>query len=446
MATPRFPPALLVASFVLIPATGWAQVVDQTAQPPMHHHEASASSMDMFPMRDASGTAWVPDLTPMFAIQQTWGGWSVMLHGNLFGQVIYEPGEVHRTGGFSEVQASSVNWGMVMARRPLGTGRLGVRAMLSAEPWTVPGCGYLSFLASGEMCEGDTIHDRQHPHDLLMELAADYDRPLRSTLRWQVYAGLSGEPALGPPGYPHRLSAMPNPIAPIAHHWLDSTHISFGLVTTGIYDRRWKAEISVFNGREPDEHRADLDLGALDSVSGRLSWLPNDRLAIQVSAAHLHEAEEEFAPTPRSSVDRLTASMTHHRAIHGSGFWATTLAYGLNSGKTFIPGDVLDQVTHAGLLESSLTFADRHTWFARAELVGKPADDLHVHEYITQIFTLGKLQGGYVRHFATRAGLVPAVGASVSASIVPPLLAPRYEGRIAPGFAFFVNLRPARHH
>jgi hypothetical protein len=401
--------------------------------------------MEMFPMRDASGTAWVPDVTPMFGIEQTWRAWSVMLHGNLFGQVIYEPGEVHRTGGFSEVQASSVNWAMMMARRPLGPGRLGVRVMLSAEPWTVPGCGYLSFLASGEMCEGDTIHDRQHPHDLLMELAADYDRPLRRTLRWQVYAGLSGEPALGPPGYPHRLSAMPNPIAPIAHHWLDSTHISFGLVTTGIYDRRWKAEMSVFNGREPDEHRADLDLGALDSLSGRFSWLPNDRLAIQVSAGHLHEAEEEFAPTPRSSVDRLTASMTHQRAVHGNGFWATTLAYGLNSGKTFIPGDVLDQVTHAGLLESSVTFADRHTWFGRAELVGKPADDLHVHEYITQIFTLGKLQGGYVRQFAPRAGLVAAVGASVSASIVPPLLAPRYEGRVAPGFAFFVNLHPARH-
>ena len=105
------------------------------------------------------------------------------------------------------------------------------------------------------MCEGDTIHDRQHPHDLFMELAADYDRPLRGSLRWQVYAGLAGEPALGPISFPHRASAIANPVAPIAHHWLDATHITFGLVTAGVYDRRWKGELSLFNGREPDEER-----------------------------------------------------------------------------------------------------------------------------------------------------------------------------------------------
>lgn len=51
--------------------------------------------------------------------------------------------------------------------------------MLSAEPWTVPGCGSLSFLATGEVCDGDTIHDRQQPHDLVMELAVNYERSLR---------------------------------------------------------------------------------------------------------------------------------------------------------------------------------------------------------------------------------------------------------------------------
>jgi hypothetical protein len=48
---------------------------------------------------------------------------------------------------------------------------------------------------------------------------------------------------------------MPNPLAPISHHWLDSTHITFGLVTAGVYANRGKAEASVFNGREPDEKR-----------------------------------------------------------------------------------------------------------------------------------------------------------------------------------------------
>src|SRR5687767_14109803 len=120
------------------------------------------------------------------------------------------------------------------------------------------------------MCEGHAIHDRQHPHDLFMEVAAEYERPINESVRWQVYAGLAGEPALGPVAYPHQTSAMLNPVAPISHHWLDATHISFGVVTGAVHNDRWKAEASVFNGREPDEHRWDVDLAAMDSVSGRV--------------------------------------------------------------------------------------------------------------------------------------------------------------------------------
>ncbi len=401
--------------------------------------------MELFPVREASGTAWLPDETPMYGIARRWRGWEVMLHGSAFAQFLYEPGDPHRTGGFDKRQVSSVNWGMVMMRRPLGAGRVGLRAMLSVEPWTVTNCGFLNLLATGEMCEGDTIHDRQHPHDLFMELAADYDRPLRKSLRWQIYAGLSGEPALGPAGFPHRVSAMPNPVAPISHHWLDSSHITFGLITTGLYDRRWKAETSFFNGREPDANRADLDLAALDSVSARLTLMPTDRLALQVSAAHLHGAEAEFPPQPRSDVNRATASATYHRRIGGNGIWATTLAYGVNSGPEIIPGDVFEAVTGAALLESSVTFDERHTWFGRAEVVAKPAHDLHAHAYATSVFTIGKLQGGYVRHLRPWKGMVPGIGGTASVSLVPPELASRYDGRVAPGFGLFFSLRPSRH-
>jgi hypothetical protein len=410
-----------------------------------HQHPADASRIALFPAREASGTAWLPDETPMYGIHRSWAGWEIMLHGNAFAQFLYEPGDIHRTGGFSSRQFGSVNWGMVMARRRLGAGRVGLRAMGSVEPWTVSRCGFLNILATGEMCEGDTIHDRQHPHDMFMELAADYDRALRGSLRWQVYAGLAGEPALGPAGFPHRVSALSNPIAPIAHHWLDSTHITFGLVTTGVYDRRWKAELSFFNGREPDENRADLDLARLDSISGRLSVAPTSRLSMQVSAAHLHEAEAEFAPQTRSSGNRLTASATYHRPFGTSGTWATTLAYGLNSGISIIPGGVLEEVTHGALLESSVTAGERHTWFGRVEVVGKPGHDLHAHEYITQVFPVGKVQGGYVRHLKPWKGMVPGIGGTISVSLVPPLLAPRYNGRAAPGFGVFLTVRPARH-
>ena len=380
----------------------------------------------------------------MYGLQRTWGPWQIMLHGNAFGQFLYEPGDKHRTGGFSNTQVSSVNWAMFMARRQVGAARVGLRAMASAEPWTVADCGFINLLATGEMCQGDTIHDRQHPHDLFMELAGEYDRPLRGSLRWQVYAGLSGEPALGPAGFPHRASAMPNPIAPIAHHWLDSSHITFGLITTGIYDRRWKAEVSVFNGREPDASRTNLDLAALDSVSGRLSLMPTARLALQVSAGHLHEAEAEFRPRPRSDIDRATASATYQRGTDRV-TWATTLAYGVNSGPEVLPAEVVHLTTHAVLAESSVTVRERHTWFGRLEIVGKPAHDLHAHEYGSSVFTVGKIEAGYVRHFATWKGLVAGLGAVVSASVVPIELAPRYSGSVAPGLGLFLTVRPARH-
>jgi hypothetical protein len=317
--------------------------------------------------------------------------------------------------------------------------------MLSLEPWTVSDCGYLNVLATGEICEGDTIHDRQHPHDLFMELAADYDRPLRGSSRWQVYAGLAGEPALGPPGFPHRLSAMVNPVAPISHHWLDSTHVTFGLVTAGVYDRRWKAEMSVFNGREPDADRADLDLAPLDSISGRVWLLPTDRLALQISAAHLREAEVEFAPLARSDVDRVTASATYHRARGEHGIWATTLAWGMNSGREPLPCDEFEAVTNAVLLETSMPATDRQTWFGRIEIVGKPAHDLHAHEYGGRVFTVGKIQAGYVLHVGPWRGLATGIGGSVSASFLPPELGPRYSGRVAPGFGVFLSVRPAGH-
>jgi hypothetical protein len=426
-----------------------APAYGQTAREPgpapaQHQHEHGAGTSALFPEREISGTSWAPDTTPMVGAMARWRGWEVMAHGNAFAYFFYEPGDRHRTGGFSTHQFGSTNWGMGMARRRVGEGRIGLRAMLSLEPWTVPGCGYLSLLATGEMCEGDTIHDRQHPHDLFMELAADYDRPLRGSLRWQVYGGLAGEPALGPPGFPHRLSAMFNPIGPIGHHSMDSTHITYGLVTAGVYDRRWKVEGSLFNGREPDENRADLDLAALDSFSGRLTFLPGDRLALQVSAGHLAEAEAAFPPQPRASIDRVTASATYHRELAAQGFWATTLAYGFNTSLEVEALEEFRASTHALMLETSATLRGRHTWFGRAEVVDKPAHDLHAHEYPASIFTVAKIQVGYVRHFPARFGLTPGLGATASLSLVPAELESRYGGRAAPGFGVFLNVSPRR--
>jgi YHS domain-containing protein len=378
--------------------------------------------------REGSGTAWLPDTTPMYAIHWQRGPWQFMAHENAFIQFL------HESGDRGDDQLGSINWIMGMAQRNAGKGRVTFRGMFSAEPWTIRGCGYPDLLASGEQCKGEKIHDQQHPHDLLMEMSAQYDAPLKGPVRWQVYGGPAGEPALGPVAYPHRASAMPNPLAPISHHWLDSTHITFGLVTAGVYANRWKAEASVFNGREPDEKRAGFDFAALDSFSGRLWFLPTSTLALQVSAGRLTEAEASEDGGPGTDVTRATASATYHSAFRDNSIWATTIGWGRN--------EESGHASNALLIEANLTFDERHAWFGRFEIASKTAHDLAVAE-TADAFTVAKLQGGYTRYFSAWQGLKPGVGASVSAGFVPESLEPVYGGRINPGLGVFVTLRPA---
>jgi hypothetical protein len=328
-----------------------------------------------------------------------------------------------------------VNWAMGMAQRSWGRSRLQLKAMFSAEPLTIQGCGYPDLLASGERCDGEPIHDRQHPHDVFMELAAAYDAPLAGDTRWQLYLAPAGEPALGPVAFPHRVSAMASPLAPISHHWLDATHISFGVVTGGVYSQRWKVEGSVFNGREPDEHRADFDLGKLDSVSGRLWLLPTSRFALQFSIGRLTDAEEGDHGGSPIDVVRTTASMSYHQPLQDNSLWATTVAWGNNSES--------NRRSNALLLETTLTLRDRDTWYGRFEIVGKNAHDLAVADSDEQ-FAVAKIQAGYTRYLRDLGPFQPGVGAGLSLGIVPETLEDDYGNRANVGAAVYVTLRPAR--
>jgi len=410
----------------------FAAIVPAAAQDG-HQHEAPAAGAreaghDMAAMaREGSGTAWLPDASPMYAVHRQRGPWLLMAHENLFVQFL------HDSGGRGEDQVGSINWVMGMAQREAGHGHLGLRGMFSVEPWTIRGCGYPDLLASGEECRGGTIHDRQHPHDLPMEIAVEYDAPAHGDVRWQVYGAPAGEPALGPVAYPHRVSAMANPLAPIGHHWLDSTHISFGVVTGGIYGKRWKLETSAFNGREPDENRRNFDFGALDSVSGRASVLPIANLALQVSAGRLKEAEAGGTGAPRADVSKVTASATYHR-VREKSVWASTLAWGRNAES--------DHATSAMLLETTVSLADRDTWFGRLEVVGKTPHDLDVASAV-DVLTVAKLQGGYTRHFEAVCGFTPGVGVTASVGVVPDQLRGVYGSRTNTGAGIFLTLRPA---
>lgn len=263
-----------------------------------------------------------------------------------------------------------------------------------------------------------------------------WDRPLGGGVNLQLYAAPVGEPALGPVAFMHRTSAISNPIAPISHHWFDSTHITYGVVTSGLYGNKWKLEASAFNGREPDEERTDFDFDKMDSWSGRLWYLPTKGLAFQVSGGRLKDAEQHEPDEPRIDVERWTASATYHYTLEQKIVWATTLGWGRNKevGEDGGPTD-------AYLIETNLTFADRDSIFARLETVRKSSHDLNVEG--DGRYQVGKIQVGYNRYFANWAGLKPGIGVAGSAGLVPQSLVPVYGERWNPGGAVYLTLRPA---
>jgi hypothetical protein len=232
----------------------------------------------------------------------------------------------------------------------------------------------------------------------------------------------------------HRVSALPNALAPITHHWFDSTHITYGVATAGVYASKWKAEASLFNGREPDGTRTNFDFAAMDSWSGRVWFLPSSHWALQLSGGRLREAEAGHAGERGIDVDRLTASATYHRTTLENTFWASTIGWGRNAERG-------GAATNALLVESSVTMHDRDAVYGRFEWSEKSGHDLAVAQQ--DVFTVGKVQGGYTRYASGWKGLVPGVGAAVSIGIVPRALEPVYGRRFNSGVNVYLTLRLA---
>jgi hypothetical protein len=375
--------------------------------------------------REASGTAWQPESAPHEGTHSMWDGWDLMLHGSA--ELIFD-----RQGGPRGGEATfSENMLMGMASRDLGAGRFGLRAMLSAEPWTIPRQGYPLLLQTGETANGVTpLIDHQHPHDLFMELAATYSVPVGAGDSVFVYAGLPGEPALGPPTFMHRFSGMDDPEAPLGHHWLDSTHVTFGVATLGWIRDDVKLEGSIFTGREPDQNRTNIESPKMDSWSVRASWQPARDWSLQVSHGYLHSPEEL---EPEVDDRRTTASAIYNRAL-AAGNWQTTLAWGRNDRS---PG----KTTDSWLLESAVT-EDRHTVFGRVErqendeLFGDSGADGNPDPRVGQVFTVGKLSLGYIYDFLHHANLRTGVGLLGSVAFVPAGLRNVYGDDPVSGMAF----------
>src|SRR4051812_20582219 len=374
--------------------------------------------------RMGSGTAWLPDASPMRAWHFGAGSWMLMVHGDAFLQ--YDK----QGGPRGSDQIGSINWGMLMAMRQLSGGTLHLHAMASAAPLTIGAAGYPLVLPTGETYQGVPLHDRQHPHDLFMEISAMYERQVAGRWGVMVYAAPVGEPAIGPVAYMHRPSALNDPFAPLSHHWTDATHITYGVLTAGVFTRELKLEGTLFNGREPDEHRYDFDFHPLESYGGRLSIAPGPHWSLSASYAHLVEPE---AIHPGEDQNRVGASVLHTVRLGSQSEWASALVYGANqqvpsSGGPAVPWE------HSLILESNLQLDGANSVYGRLEYVRKGGDELALADPLgDQDFDIGAFSMGYVRELAGFGGATAGVGARAAVNLVPEALKAEYGSRTPVG-------------
>ncbi|MEK6281773.1 MAG: hypothetical protein AABN95_15575 [Acidobacteriota bacterium] len=394
-----------------------------------------ASEKNVMPMGQmASGTSWQPASTRMNMLHKTAGDWLLMFHYNA---VI----GVNSQGGPRGVtKFESANWFMPMAFRKVGPGTLELRGMLSFEPFTFPPGGSPLLFQTGETYKGRPIIDAQHPHDLFMELSASYTVPVGDRATWFAYFGYPGEPALGPTAFMHRASASENPAAVLSHHLMDSSHITFGVVTTGFTYRWFKLEGSVFNGREPDENRYNFDAHRWNSRSARLSFAPNNNWSMHVSHGFLRDPETQEP----GDVRRTTASVSYNRPL-ARGSWATSLIWGRNHESH--GGEIFNLNGYVG--ESTLNFSDKNYLYTRLELVDKNGllrDEDRLRLGITDhhpLFRIGAYTSGAARDLYTTEKLRVAIGGDATVYSKPAILDVIY-GNNPVSYRFFLRFRPGK--
>ncbi|MEQ1764513.1 MAG: hypothetical protein ABL984_15390 [Pyrinomonadaceae bacterium] len=407
------------------------------------HAKTMSSTVDINdPMnREGSGTAWLPDSSPMHAYSKMYKDRGMlMLMGTAFLRYtqIGSTRDISASGKGGRARVDAPNMFMAMYSRPLSNrSQLGLRVMASLDPITQRGYGYPLLYQSGELYRGEPIHDRQHPHDFISELAASYSYKTTENQSFFIYGGIAGEPALGPPMFLHRASGMNNPDAPISHHWQDASHITWGVITGGYNFGKFKLEGSVFNGTEPDEDRWAFDKPKLDSFSGRFSFNPTKDLSFQISHGYLKKPER--AEPDLDHMHRTTASAMYNKAFSETKNWASTFVWGQNHKE--------GHATNSFLFESDYTFG-KNSFFGRFEQVQKDGHELAlpdtdpIHE---DTFLLGAYSIGYVRDIIKDKGIDVGLGGMATFNSNPAALIQYYGGTKHSGFQFFLRFRPSKH-
>ncbi len=347
-------------------------------------------------------------------------GWGFMQDGVAYGLFNHQGGP---RGGDEFTMTS---WWMGMLSRSMGSSSLDLTGMFSLDPVTAGVTGYGEIFQVGETADGRPLVDRQHPHDVFMQLSGAWRKPLGEQLWLAIAGGPSGEPALGPPAFMHRASAAAIPFAPLGHHAFDSTHISFGVVTAAVGSKRWTLEASAFNGREPDERRWDIDVGTLSSRSARLWFRPSSEWELQVSSGHL-AGPEQLDP---GDATRTTASATWLRHTR-DGFAAAAFGYGTNA----------HEIRRSAFFGEGTWQRGRDTFSSRIEIVQVETSTLLGNHDPARVDALGALTLAAEHGLFRARGMDAAAGVNLTVYAVPAALRATH-GSQPVSFQVFLSVRP----
>jgi hypothetical protein len=339
--------------------------------PAMNMEQMSSAFSTHLPMnRNGSGTAWLPDASPVYGWMFNTNKWMFMLHGDIF--VRYNRQDINNAGHRGGEKWDAPDMLMLMGQRKAGkNGLFHFNIMLSTDALIAGGSGYPLLFQTGESWQGKPLVDRQHPHDLFSELSLSYAYNFSEKTDLYLYAGYPGEPALGPVTFMHRPSGSFNPDAPLGHHWQDATHITFGVTTLGLRYGKFKLEGSLFTGREPDENRYNFDKPLFDSRSVRLSFNPSANWALQVSHGFLKSPEAQH---PDENIRRTTASAIAIYPLGLNSYFSSTLLWGQN----VIEGQ---NSSNSALAEATIKIS-KLAVYGRYEWVQKSGEELNLDRAI----------------------------------------------------------------
>jgi hypothetical protein len=237
------------------------------------------------------------------------------------------------------------------------------------------------------------------------------------------------------------MSASENPAATLSHHLQDSTHITFGVLTTGFTYRWLKLEGSLFNGREPDENRYDFDSHKWNSRSARISVMPNRNWTFQISHGFLRSPEGQ---EPDVDIRRSSASLQYNRPFH-RGNWASALVWGRNHVSSAHEIINLNGYT----AESTMNFLDRNYVYTRLEMVDKddllrPAERALLGITVDHpSFRIGAYTFGGAREVWNTEKVSVAIGSDLTFYSKPSVLDQIY-GSNPVGWKLFMRVRPAK--